>query len=320
MNIDNDVQQIESAIFRYQSKRLEPTKARRIVRNSLRSLAKLESDTATSLLETFRTIANSGHLGANRKLGAISIRLITCDGLLPKDSLEKGRRHIVQIIESTYSNLISQHVKSKRAQSHEKIRAAILVHEDACQSLQCLSQPFSSLEELVSRRQLIMRELNQGPTRQYLGPFHFGELRTTVTDLLKMADDLIDSQGHRLQTTLQNFLESVTDDVVQFSNIAAFPVREYLLPFLERTRSAAIEFESTMADRFDCSITVPNSHLEIEKKYPLHVVNSTISLVVTLTNEGPGVAQEVTVSTLTSNCQVENEPIKFGDVLPGSFP
>ena len=159
-------------------------------------------------------------------------------------------------------------ISKKRAQTHEKLSAVNLIHREACERLQHLQQPFAGLHDLTGRRQTIMQALNHGPTREYLNVFGFRSILTSLASLLNISDKVVHSQGRELQTNMQNLLETITDDINHYIDVKTFVVQEYLIPFLKNIQSTALALQSTMADRFDCTISVPASPHELEKKYP----------------------------------------------------
>ena len=319
MTIHHEILRIESAIHDCKRAALEPEKARRIIRTALQNLAQIKPDSSLSLRDTFIAIATETKGKANRDLSAAYIRLISTEGILPEGSIDEARPHIIQQIEESFANLVSNILDGRRAQTHEKMHAAATIHRNACDHMQQLKKPLSSLQDLVSRRQVIMSELNHGPTKRYLNTYNFTGVRTSVSGLLKLADEVVHSQGHMLQTTIQSFVESIDEEISHFKPVQTFITQEYLTPFLNSLRNVALEFRETLVDRFDCAISVPKSPYKIQKKYPLHVVNSTIKIFVPLANEGPGVAQDVRAYAMAEHCEIRSDETKLGDVEPGRF-
>ena len=58
--------------------------------------------------------------------------------------------------------------------------------------------------------------------------------------------------------------------------------------------------------------------LRAGKKYPLHIVDSKVQILVPLVNTGPGIAQSVIAHCIATNCDVQEE-IVLGDLEPGPF-
>ncbi len=313
------IHRIESILHELHTEGLDLSKARRIIRDSLQNLAQIAPDSSLSLADTFEAIANGCTGNAKRDMGSVAIRLVSSPDVLPEEGRNQCRRHIVRLIEEGFADLISDILPDRNAQSHEKLESVKLIHRAACQRLDYLTQPFTSLQELTGRRQTIMRELNHGPTKSYLNAFGFNPVRLSVSSLLSLVDDFTQSQGHDLQESMQRLRESIADNLNQYGDVSTFIVQEYTLPFLRQVEDTARAQQATMADQFACTIDVPVSPYELERKYPLHVTGSQIHIFIPLTNQGPGVAQNVRACCLAYHCEIQSEETNLGDVEPGPF-
>ncbi len=318
-DLHDDILRIESVLYELNTDPSNLSNARRIISDSLQNLAQIAPDSSLSLADTFEAIAKGCNDNMKRDMGLISIRLVSCTDVLTTDDINKGRRHIVRLIEEGCPDLISKVFPDKNAPNHKKIQWAKTIHHTACKHLSYLQQPFTSVQDLWGRRQTILTELNHGPTKSYLNAFGFDPVRSSVSSLLKLVDGLAQSQGHKLQASMQCLLESIADELNQYANTPTFIVQEYMLPFLLQAQTAARAQQETMADKFACIISVPVSPFEIEKKYPLHVTDSEIQIFIPLTNEGPGVAQNVRATCVADHCEIQSEETSLGDVEPGSF-
>ena len=164
-----------------------------------------------------------------------------------------------------------------------------------------------------------MQELNNGPTKAYLSAFGFGHVRSSVSGLLTLVDDVMQAEGHELQTRLQNLMESIDSEFLQYEESVTFVAKRYMLPFLNEIRGAANRYHSAILDRFLCTLSHPKSPFRLEKRYPLHVVGSELHISITLNNEGPGVAQDVRAVCIGDRCRVKSDEATLGDVAPGPF-
>ena len=315
-NPHENICRIESAIRDLRADGSELPRARRVIRDALQDIAQIAPDSSLSLADTFETIAKVGAVTARRDLGSLSIRLVSEAGVLPTEGLEKCRRHIVGLIEKGCPDLIP---KPWPDQNHEKIESVKSVHLEVCERLSQLRQPFSSLEDISSRRQMLMKELSYGRTKNYLNSFGFRSVLGSVDSMLRLVDNVVNSRGYEWQERMQRLIDCITKDIGQYKSVPTFVVQEYMLPFLRELHSVACLLQDTMAERFACTIDVPEGPYELERKYPLHVPGSQIHIFVPLTNQGPGVAQNVRAYCVADNCDVQSEESSLGDVEPGSF-
>ena len=108
-------------------------------------------------------------------------------------------------------------------------------------------------------------------------------------------------------------------DLDQYADHPTFIGNEYVVPFLRNVQSTATELQASLVDRFDCSIVVPLAPHRLEKKYPLHLVDAQNQILVPLSNDGPGTAQEVTVYCIADSCEIQTEETRLGNIAPGQF-
>ena len=317
--LHEEIREIEAALYELRTNPSRLPEARRTIAYSLQKLANIECDEALPLPQTFEVILRNRGEHPNRDLGLVSIRLTACSEILSASEIRDGRRHIVHLIEVCCPDLIKQALQAKDAQNHEKFTAAQSIHDGAMERLGHLTEEFNSLDDLRGRRQLIMRALNHGPTKSYLSPFGFTACQSSVTSLLKRVDDLSHCQNQELQTGMQRLLESITDELAQYDAVTTLIAQDYMLPFLRRAEVVAKADQDAMARKFVCNIGVPKSPYELEKRYPLHVAGSLIQFEIPVVNEGPGVAEDVRVTCLADNCEVQSDEASLGDVVPGPF-
>ena len=316
-SLQNFVYRIESALHELDTGVLDQRKVRRIIGDSLQNLAQIPSDPSLSLPDTLKEIAQSSSDSLNKEIGLVSIRLC-CSKILSSANLTECRPYIVQLIEKSCSQLTKNIWTNKNSQSHEKLEQVMQIHRDACDQLEYLKNPFTSLQDLSGRRNMIMKALNFGPTKFYLSAFEFDSVLASVASLLAFVDRVTKSQGYELQTSSRELQEKIADDLSQYDNVPTFIVREYFLPFLKHAQIAAIELQDTLSKKFACEIVVPPSPYKPEKIYPLHILDSKIQIFVPLTNKGSGIAQNVIAHCVANHCNVQDEII-LGNLKPGSF-
>ena len=319
-DLNENISQIEDVIHELDGGGIDVDVARRRIRASLQKLAQITLDSSLSLADTFEVLADGCAHSRKRSVGLITIRLISYTNVLPQGSIGKSGRHIMRLIEEGCSDLLSKNVlPNKKAQTHEKLVAVGTIHNSACEGLKRLLEPFSNLEDLNCRRQEIMRGLKHGPTKNYLNGFGFDSVFSSVSSLLSLVAKVTQSSEHDLQNSMQDLVEIVSEDLEQYAQDPTFIVRDYMLPFLTKVQSAAVEMQSTLANQFICQISVPTSTYRPEKKYPLHVVGTRIGIFVQLTNEGPGTGQDLLAFCISDHCTVIAEETKLGNIVPGQF-
>ena len=319
-DLNENISQIEKVIHELDGGGINVAVARRRIRDSLQKLAQINLDPTLSLADTFEAVAKGCSHSAKRNVGLLTIRLVSCRNVLPEASINKSGRHIMRLIEEGCPDLLSKNVlPNKKAQTHEKLAAVSTIHNSAGEGLKCLLEPFSNLEDLNGRRQQIMRALNHGQTKNYLNGYGFDSVSSSVSSLLSLVTKVTKSRDHELQNSIQDLVEIVSDDLDQYAYVPTFIVRDYMLPFLRKVQSAAVETQSTLANQFICQISVPTSTYRPEKKYPLHVIGTRIGIFVPLTNEGPGTGQDLLAFCISDHCKVIAEETKLGNIVPGQF-
>ena len=318
-NINESLIAIESTIRNVGSTRSDHSKARREIRSSLQQLTELKPDSSLSLAQTISSIENLSNIPQNWYIGVALIRLLSDTTVFPESSRSQGRIAIVRLIEAACPNLFKVVIQNEKLQTHEQLQSLSQIHPRACQQLQGLKKTFNSLPELNGRRQVLLRELNRGPFKPYLNTFDFKAIRSTVASLMQMTADVVDAQGRTLHLSLQRLNETLIDELEHYESIPSFLVQDYLLPFLVNLQNVSLNLQDAMAQEFQCHIIISENPYEIEKKYPLHIPDSTITISLPLHNTGPGIAQNVRVICIAENCDVIAEDTILGDIEPGEF-
>ena len=310
---------IESNIEEYSSGSLDCSSARKNIRHALLQLAEMPEDTSLSFSDIFERLATTTPLPGIDQFSTLTIRLVSCNGLLPDMIESSAGRHLVKLIEQGNNTITSILPDQKKSLNHARLTAYARLHSDACQRLQILTQPISGLHDLVGRRQSLMRTLNHGHLKSYLNPLGFQATVTSVDSILNLVGQTTKSHDREFQTNLQNLLETVSEEISHLEASPTFFVSNFILPFLRNVGTEIDSLRSGMAEKFDCSIAPPAGVFEIPKKYPLHVTDTPFELHIPLENTGPGVALNVRVYCIAEHCTVLTDETNLGDIDPASF-
>ena len=292
--------------------------ARKRIRGVIQALAALPQDSDLTLPDTISLGVASCPSQARRTLAAVMIRLLSSNGPLTEDDMQRCRRGIVTLVEDACPDL-TKDLFEPTDQNHEKIEAIKRIHHTACEHLDQLLQPFASLQDLAKRRRAIMHSINHGKSKGYLAAFGYNTVRPLVESLLAQVESVAGARGHHLQATMQQLVEDIPVQMDHCKKIGTFVTTEYAVPFLERLATTATAMKGRLAADFACRITVPDAAREAEKRYPLHLIGSTVEISVILNNEGPGAAQDVTTFCVVEGGDVTNAETSLGTVDPGPF-
>ncbi len=310
---------IESNIEEYSSKSLDCGLARKNIRHALLQLAEMPEDTSLSFSDIFERLATTTSLPNIDKFSTLTIRLVSCNGLLPETVKSSTDRHLVKLIEQGNNTINSILPDGKKSLNYARLTFYARFHSDACQRLQILMQPISGLHDLVGRRQPLMQTLNYGPLKSYLNPLGFQTTITSVGSILNLVGQTARAHDRELQTNLQNLLETVSEEIEHIKASPTFFIRNFVLPFLRNVETEINRLRSDMAEKFDCTIAPPADVFEMPKKYPLHVTDTPFELHIPLENTGPGVALNVRACCIAEHCTVLTDEPNLGDIDPASF-
>ena len=291
---------------------------RRRIRDAIQAIADLSADGDLSLAETISLAVATCPSEAKRALATVMIRLVSSSGPLKEGDMQKCRKEIVTLIEDVCPDL-TKGLLEPNDQNHEKMEAIKRIHHTACEHLDQLRQPFASLQDLSKRRQSIMRSISHRKSKSYLNIFGYSSVHQLVESLLSQVESVTQVRGHELQTTMQQLVEDIPTQQENCERIGTFVTIEYAVPFLERLKKSAAMMKDRLSADFACRISVPRTARKVEKRYPLHLVGSTIEVSVPLNNDGPGVAQNVTTYCVVDHGEVTNAEINLGTVKPGPF-
>lgn len=318
-NMEHYVRQFERTLRDVGEEPSSYSSVRRYIRTSLQNIAQMANDSSDSLADTLEAIAtDSSHINSAATAAAV-IRLVSYPDLLPASAYRKSGRHIVHIVDRGLPAVFPHLSIDPKSQTHEKLEALRQAHLSLCEYLQPLEQPFNGLHDLIARRQTIMRSLNYGPTKRYLGPFGFQSILSSITSILSLSDKVVNSHGREFQSNLQDLLATLSDEVDHYTVVPTFVAQDFLLPFLRRIDESGRSLLASMAEKFECRITISFDPYELEKRFPLHVIGAEIRVYIPMTNEGPGVAEGVRALCITEHCEVQTDEIALGNIDPGPF-
>ena len=310
---------IEANIEGYSSGSRDYGSARKSIRHALLQLAEMPKDTSLSFSNIFERLATAEPLPGTKQFSTLTIRLVSCEGLLPETIASSAGRHLVKLIEQGNDAITELLPDRTKSLTHTRLAAYARFHSDVCQELQILTQPISGLHDLVGRRQSLMQTLNHGQLKTYLNPLGFQATITSIASILTLVGQANKSHDRELQTNLQNLSETVSEEIDHLDPSPTFFVRDFILPFLRNVQTEIDSLQFSMAEKFDCAITPPTSIYEIPKKYPLHVTDTPFELHIPLENTGPGVALNVRAYCIAEHCTVHTEETNLGDIDPASF-
>ena len=314
------VSEIDSVLQTQPQKGSGKDRNRQRIREVIQVMAGMSSDPDLSLAETISQATVSCPTQAKRTLASILIQMISSSSILTEHDLKQCRKDIVPFIEESCPDLTKHLCLQENAQNHEKLETIKKIHDIAQEHLEQLLQPFVNLEDLARRRQNIMQSINHGICKGYLNAFGYKLVLPLITSLLDQVETVVDVRGHELQTTLQQLIEDIPIHLENCEKIRTFVIVQYAVPFLRRLASSASAMKDRSVKEFACEISVPNGGAwEAEKRYPLHLVGSTIEISIPLNNSGPGVAQNVHTYHVADHCDVRNSETILGNIEPGTF-
>ena len=317
-NLTEHVAQLDSLLHNHKQESAWTGVERRRVRDSIQAIASISPNSDLTLVQTIHLSLTKCPSEVKRTLAAVMIRLISSTGPLTADDVQKCRREIVKFVEEATPNL-TKGIFNPNHQNHEKIEALAQVHHTACEHLQPLLNPFASLQDLGKRRQTLMQSIKHSRSKSYLGAFGYNSVLQLVESLLAQVETVVQAQGHELLSKMQQLIEDIPDHKEHCVKTGTFVTSAYILPFLNRLETAATIMQDHLASTFECRISVPDAAQTTEKRFPLHLVGSSIEIFVPLNNEGPRIAQNVTTYCVSDHGTVRNPESHLGAVDPGPF-
>ncbi len=213
---------IESNIEEYSSGSLDCSSARKNIRQALLQLAEMPEDPSLPFSDIFERLATTTPLPQVKQFSTLTIRLVCCNGLLPKTIESSASRHLVKLIEQGNDRITAILPHGQKSLNHVRLDAYAKFHFDACQKLAILTQPISGLHDLVGRRQSVMQTLNNGQLKSYLNPLGFQATITSIDSILNLVSQTNKSHDRELQTNLQNLLGTVTEEIEHLESVPTF--------------------------------------------------------------------------------------------------
>lgn len=292
------------------------------IRNSL-----LGAIRARSTAEFRKNISLADHLEiaasdreGMRPIALLMLRLLNEHGVL-NDSSPLFQMRVVHLIENGAPDIFRRLDVGKKRQTYEQYAVLETVHSYVVGFLATLAKCPKNPDEFVAARQPIQKAVGDATVNAYLTNYDFAAMRIEIETLLLGVAEL-----HRLEdSSFTQKRADLRERVARCSSYCRehrnFLTVEIFEPFLGAVSGSLDEIDRLSGERFRCDL-VPQRKAPYlaEKRYPLAHEGRQISIVVPITNKGPGVALDVNAEIGSdSENVVFDSDLRMGDVTPGDF-
>ncbi|RLA40923.1 MAG: hypothetical protein DRR42_25240, partial [Gammaproteobacteria bacterium] len=313
----------EIAVFLTSSSpEIQKTK-RKKVRSILQSFAGLQLDAGLTLAETLDAIADVGKNENRRDVAILAVRLLNIEGFFPSQT---GGNNIdaklVHLVEPVFGNFYKRFDISTKEQTFEKVEKLRGLYRYCIEKLNCLVNLSARIETISAEKQSILRSVGDDTVKSYLSPFDFQKIRGSIESVLTQVIELSKATEHSFINRLKDLSDILVEEREYCKHSPTFITREYYEPFLVTVQDAVNDVAARSKSRFVCELRSRKGRsFSFDKKYPLHIEDSQVRLQLQLTNDGPGIADQVIayISTSEENVLVENEEVDLGSIPPGDF-
>lgn len=250
------------------------------------------------------------------------LRFLAVPGLVPESNTSNQiARCVLTLVQKFQPTLWRFLELDDKKQTFEQYDILCSVHERICALLAPLKVPMEDIDGLIASRQSVLSALNNGIVKAYCAPFRIEYVRSNVEGLIKKLGRLQDG-GSNPFVDVKDIKNSVEDLRRNCGQHKTFLTVNFFSTFLDSVEKALNNFLAASRGRFQTQIVhrLPTSKI-LQKHYPLHEENRTLSISIPLRSAGPGIASSVSVSIATSETAVmfESETLSLGSVYPGDF-
>jgi hypothetical protein len=257
-----------------------------------------------------------------REAAILTVRALAVEGLLPLEDDAPLSRNVAALIEAGFPDGCKNLKLSDKRMTYEKVNALKGLHASICGNLSILHDLPTSLTEINALNGDIQRALRKDQCGAYLSPFGWTVLRTKVIHICEQIAGLVACSDVSYKSRFDQVSESCRE-LAGTTQLPNFLNTEYIAPFVSRVESALQTLKSGATDQFACTLETRRRQPDIaEKRYPLHRAGEMLTITVPMTNEGPGVAVDVTVELdcgISSALALDTDELRLGDIPPGEF-
>jgi hypothetical protein len=274
--------------------------ARRAVAATIRTLCGLaEAKDGKTLAEHIEE-ASTASMGV-REAALLIVRCTNVQGLLPPNSADNQiERRVVMLVEKALPDFSKDFSIGTLKMTYEKYDRIAQIHAENMSMLTPLGSLTTARGSLLACKQEIQRALSRRIVGAYLSIYDFSSIRVELLALLETLTDLVDYPGEDFSERLNRAIELLASQKNYARQNITFFTELLLTALYNRLDHLVGQLRADAEDRFACHIRPRRADMNpIEKRYPLHERGRELQIHISLVNEGPGIAIDVTAEVIT---------------------
>jgi DNA polymerase III delta prime subunit len=249
------------------------------------------------------------------------LRCLSINDVIPKpNQMNNIARYTVDLCEK-YTPFVFEYLKiDSKIQTYQKFEKLQQCHNHIIEILSPIGKSYGDVEAILSNRKMVLGCLNHGFIQKYCYYFRLDDVRSTIEAILGSIKK-IDTIESSFLSDIEECNRSIDSARTDFSGADTFLVNLFLKPFIQNCQIVLDDYFRTRRARFETTVIWGQHNDELQKRYPLHVREKAIQVVVPLRNSGPGLATDVKISIAINSEAVllDGETVILGNVLPGNF-
>lgn len=262
------------------------------------------------------------HQLGRRSSALFLIRCLGVPGVIPEDDGSGIQRKFVSLVEKALPDIVDYTRMYEKKQTIDKFDVLRNVHDSCLVLLGVFKSLPTNPDDFISHKQDIFHAISNKFLKAYLNSYEFQDTSVAIRSILNGISELMEISDIKFGPRLHQLMDQVRDEVELVETRSDFLARSAYLPFLKTASEVLSLIDRQSSDRFKCVLrprrTPPNV---VERKYRLDVANQIVRVNIPLVNDGPGIAEDVTIQAISLSDIVElgGGRIDMGTVPPGEF-
>lgn len=291
-----------------------------LIRDYIQEYIGLDKNETLTLAETIASISRLSDSEKTRDISMIILHGLSIAEIFQSKKIDAV---LIELLDKTIPDIYRKYEIKISDQTYIKIEQLSLIHNKICENLNCLKNIDSTIDSILSMRQNIQKALNDKTLKAYTRHLGYTAINDNLTKIFSLICYYKDDKEIFFEN-LDVIEKNIEEGISYCTSHKSFFTEDYYKKFLTRLKDALINSKSNFETEFNCVITTGSENettVDVEKKYPLHLKNSTLNIMLPLKIIGKGIARDVRgeISTNTDDAIIESKKFSFGDIKSRTF-
>ena len=298
------------------------TRARAQLRMALREVSGLDATgKGKTLAEAIEECVSSafGHAEA----ASLVLRSLGVPNLIPSNNADNQiDRRVVTLVRVGAPVLWDQFVGEDRIQTFAALSKITPIFTTILAQLSHINSGPAQIDSLLANRQRTTAALNKSMVPTALKAYDGEQIISRIETIFALLAEVRVIESPAFPQRILNLQNFLFDELLYCDKNRTILTDIIYQPFLRTVEEAVSRLDAEFRERFICDLNIGvGNNKNLTKRYPINEQGREFTLLIPMTNSGPGYARAVTFTALTDtdNVFINSSEIPYGDIAPGDF-